>query len=408
MPHSATGYGEIQVNRTYLVEMEHATETTEGKLSLSGQESAPPTTLAMVTWIHGQVAGMQEGRVVPVLFRDKAERNAYYAVDSASSDLADYQGEVATADWQMELTRLGAENEIDIQSRLTGAVRQNDFGVTGVRWHSPAIGHYSYFTGTTIPSNHDRTTEDGAIRIYTGIPANYSPRWGCSPADYLKGGVRLTSNIEVSSENIVEGIKRRIDPTTWVLSNGLINVTPTSTGGTLAIGVWNSGAYRVTNWELWSGGNRVNPWQTASLIRNDPEMVILRLMAGRASTSGGRETLDLTLRRGSQFVEGYLQASDSTSLHIHGQNAAPSASAANGTVAATADDADGIRRACGSANAWDTTDITNCGFTRNSVTSLDFWIGATIGAGTAGETQRGDLQNQYIAAMPEATYAVRR
>lgn len=408
MPHSATGYGEIQVNRTYLVEMEHATETTDGKLSLSGQESAPPTTLAMVTWIHGQIAGMQEGRVVPVLFRDKAKRNAFYAVDSASSDLANYQGEVATADWQLELTRLGAENEIDIQSRLTGAVRQNDFGVTGVRWHAPAIGHYSYFTGSTIPSNHDRTTEDGDIRIYTGIPANYSPRWGCAPTDYLSGGVRLTSTTEVSSENVVEGINRAIGPNDWVLSNGLINVTPTSTGGTLAIGIWSSGAYRTTNWEIWSGGNRLNPWQTASLVRNDPEMVILRLMAARSSITGGRETVDLTLRRGAQFVEGYVQISDATTLHIHGQNAAPSASASNGTVAATADDANGIRRVCGSSRSWNTTDITNCGFTKNSTTTLDFWIGATIGAGTSGATQAADLQNQYIAAMPEATYAVRR
>lgn len=408
MPHSASGYGEIQVNRVNLVEMEKATETTEGKLSLSGQESAPPTTVAMVTWLHGQIAGMQEGRVIPVLFRDKAERNGYYAVDTASSDLTDYQNEVALSDWQIELSRLGAENEIDIQSRLTGAVRQNDFSVTGVRWHAPAIGHYSYFTGSTIPSNHDRVTEDGTIRVYTGIPSNYSPRWGCSPADYLKGGARLTSTVEVSSENTVEGIKRRIDPTTWVLSNGLINIAPTSTGGTLAVGIWSAGSYKTTYWEIWTGGNRINPWQTASLIRNDPEMVILRLMAGRASDTGGRETVDLTLRRGAQFVEGYLQTSDAADLGVRGQNATASASASNGTVAATSDDANGIRRVCGSSRSWNTTNTTNCGFTKNAVNKLDFWIGATIGAGTSGATQRGDLQSQYMAAMPEATYAVRR
>lgn len=408
MPHSATGYGEIQVNRVYLVEMERATETADGKLSLTGQESAPPTTVAMVKWLHGQIAGMQEGRVIPVLFRDKAVRNGYYAVETATSDLTDYQDEVALADWQIDLKRLGSENEVDIQSRLTGAVRQNDFSVTGVRWHAPAIGHYSYYTGLTIPSNHDRPCEDGTIRVYTGIPNNAQPKWGCSPIDYLKGGARLTTTNEVSSENVVEGINRPLGANNWNLSNGIINVAPTATGGTLAIGIWDGSAYRNTNWELWSGGNRINPWQTATLIRNDPEVVILRLMAGRASTTGGREVVDLTLRRGSQFVEGYIQISESTSLHIHGQNAAPSASASNGTVAATANDANGIRRVCGSARSWTTTDTANCGFTKNSATVLDFWIGATIGAGTAGETQRGDLQNQYIAAMPEITYAVRR
>lgn len=408
MPHSASGYGEIQVNRVYLVEMEKATEATDGKLTLSGQESAPPTTVAMVTWLHGQISGMQEGRVIPVLFRDKNERNGYYSVTSASSDLTNYQDEVAIADWQIDLQRLGAENEIDIQSRLTGAVRQNDFSLTGVRWHAPAIGHYAYLTGTTLPSNHDRVTEDGTIRVYTAIPANTSPRWGCDPTNYLKGGARITSTIEVSSENTVEGINRRIGPSDWNLSNGLINVSPTVTAGTLAIGIWSSGSYKVTNWEIWSGANTLFAWKSASIIRNDPEMCILRLVAERSSTTGGRETVDLTLRRGAQFVEGYLQVTEAANLRVSGQNAATSASAAQGYVAATANDANGIRRVCGSAHSWTTTNTTNCGITKNATTTLDFWIGATIGTGTSGETQAVDLQNQYIAAMPEATYAVRR
>lgn len=408
MPHSASGYGEIKLNHVYLVEMERATETSDGKLSLAGQESSPPTTVAMVTWLHGQIAGMQEGRVVPVTFRDKNERDGYYTLTSASSDLTNYQNEVALADWQIELDRLGAENEIDLQSRLTGAVRQNDFAVTGVRWHAPSINHYAYYTGSTIPSNHDRVTEDGTIRVYTSIPANTSPRWGCAPVDYLKGAVRVVSPTEVSSENIVEGIDRKIGPTDWTLSNGLINVTPTSTGGILTIGLYSSSAYRTVNWEVWTGVDRLNTFQSATLIRNDPEMVILRLMAARSASTGGREILDLTLRRGAQFVEGYLQTSDAANLQIVGSNAATSASASNGTVAATANDANGIRRCCGSAHTWNTTNTTNCGLTKNSATTLDFWIGATIGAGTSGETQVGDLQNQYIAAMPEATYGVRR
>jgi hypothetical protein len=408
VPHSASGYGEIQVNRVYLVEMEKATETTAGKLTLNGQESAPPTSVAMVTWLHGQIAGMQEGRVIPVLFRDKDERNGFYSVETASSDLTNYQDEVALADWQIDLQRLGAENEIDIQSRLTGAIRQNDFGVTGVRWHAPAIGHYAYLTGTTVPSNHNRVTEDGTIRVYTGIPNNTSPRWGCAPEDYLKGSARVTSTVEVGTENIVEGINRHIGPSDWVLSNGLINVTPTASAGVLAIGLYSSGSYRTVNWEIRSGGDNLLAWESATLIRNDPEMCILRLLANRSASTGGRESLDLTLRRGAQFVEGFLQVSDSQNLGIQGQNSAASASAANGTVAATANDANGIRRACGSARSWNTTNASNCGLTKNSTTKLDFWIGATIGAGTAGATQVADLQNQYIAAMPEATYGVRR
>lgn len=409
MPHSSSGFGEIKVNRVYLVETETAKEGTDGKLSLEGQESAPPTTVAMVTWLHGQISGMQEGRVVPVTFRDKAERDGYYSVTQATSELTDHQNEVAYAAWNLDMQRLGSEGEIDLQSRLTGAVRSNVYSLPGVRWHAPPIAHYSYHVGSTIPSNHDRITEDGTIRVYTGVPADTSPRWGCSPTDYLGGCVRLTTTGEVSSENQLEGINRRINPAGWTLSNGLINISPTATGGVLSVGLYSGGSYRLHNWDIRSGGNRVNPWQTATVLRNDPEQIILRLMAGRASTTAGREVLDLTLRRGAQFVEGYLQVSEATTLRIWGTDATtPSASASNGTVAATGNDANGLRWCSGSSQAF-THNPTNGGFsTVGSVPSFDFWVGATIGAGTVNETDVSSLQNQYIACMPEATYAVRR
>lgn len=408
MPHSSSGFGEIKVNRVYLVERESAHEDTDGKLTLAGQESAPPTTVAMVTWLHGQISGMCEGKVIPITFRDKAERDGYYAVNTASSDLTDYQNELAFADWTLDLTRLGSEAEVDLQSRLTGAVRQNDFSLTGTKWHAPSIGHYAYFTGTTIPSNHNRVTEDGTIRVYTVVPNNTSPRWGCAPENYLVGASRLTSTAFVSTENVVEGINREIPVTGWTLSNGLINVTPHASAGRLTIGLYSSGAYKTIDWDVQVGGSNLLAWQTLSILRNDPEQMVIRLTAQRSASAGGRDTLDLTLRRGAQFVEGYLQTSSSATLGIAAANASTSASAANGSVSATATDANGIRRTCGSARSWTTTNTTNCGLSKNSVTALDFWIGATIGAGTALQSDAAALQNQYIGAMPEATYAVRR
>lgn len=409
MPHSSSGFGEIKVNRVYLVETETAKEGTDGKLGLEGQESAPPTTVAMVTWLHGQISGMQEGRVIPVTFRDKAERDGYYSVTSASSELTDYQNEVAFASWSLDLQRIGGENEVDLQSRLTGAVRQNDFSVTGTRWHAPAIGHYAYLTGTTLPSNHDRVTEDGTIRVYTAIPASTSPRWGSTATNYLKGAVRLTDTTYVASENQVEGINRTISASAWSLSNGLINVSPTATAGRLRVGLYSSGSYKNADWDIRSGGNNLTDWKSATLLRNDPEQVVLRLTCERSASTGGRETLDLTLRRGAQFVEAYLQVSESTTLRVWGANATPSASASNGTINATGNNADGIRPCCGTARTYGSINATNGGFnSAASVVKLDFWLGATIGAGTASETDSTALQNQYIGSMPEATYAVRR
>lgn len=410
MPHSSSGFGEIKVNRVYLVEKETAKEGTDGKLGLEGQESAPPTTVPMVTWLHGQIAGMQESRVIPVTFRDKVERNGYYSVTNANSELTDFQGEVALATWQIELQRLGSEQEIDLQSRLTGAVRANNFSLTGTKWHAPPIAHNSYYTGTTIPSNFDRVTEDGTIRVYTSIPANTSPKWGCDPDDYLGGAARLTSTTYVTSENEVEGINRRVGTTGWTLSNGLINVTPHASAGRLTIGAYAGGSYRTVDWNIQSGGVNLLAWQSIAILRNDPEQVVIRLTSNRSASAGGRDTLDLSLRRGAQFVEAYLQTSTSANLGINTANATAATSGANGTVSATAT-SNSIRPICGTSKTWTTTNTANCGFTKNSVTVLDFWIGAKIsnsGAGTASQDDEAALANQYIGSMPEATYAVRR
>lgn len=407
MPHSSTGYGEIKVGRVYLVEKEVAKETSDGKLTVAGQESSPPTTLAMVTWLQGQIAGMGEGRLVPVTFRDKAERNGYYTVTQTSSDLTDYQSEVATCDWTIDLQRLGSDPEVDIQSRLTGAVRANNFSVTGTAWHAPAIGHYAYYTGTTSPSNFDRTSANGNIRIYSGIPANISPKWGCDPLNYHAGRVQLTSTTYVSTENEVEGVNRQIGVTGWTLSNGVVNVTPHASAGRLTIGVYNSG-YQNVDWDVKIGGSNLGVWRSATVLRNDPEQVVLRLTAERNTGTAGRDTLDLTLRRGAQFVEGYLQTNTSANLQIGGANTSASASASNGIVQASAGT---NRRICGTAKTFNTTDTANCGFTKNSSTFLDFWIGAKVtasGAGTASQDDSTALQNQYIGALPEVTYVVQR
>lgn len=404
MPHSASGYGEIRIGRFYVVEMEKATETIDGKMSVTGQESSPPTTpAALVTFLHGQVAGMQVGKLLPVQFRDKAERNGYYAVESASSDLTDYQSEVVIADWQIDLTRQGSEKEVDIQSRLTGAVRSNDFSLTGTRWHSPAIGHYAYHTGTSLPSGSvTRTGSDGAQVVYLGVPSGIHPKWGCTPANYYGGRARITDTLEVSSENEVEGINRQISATGWGLSNGLINVTPTTSAGIIDVQYYNGTSFVSNTWRLQRNFINVAAWDSATILRNDFEECVLRLTC--TVSGGGRNSVDLKLKRGSRFVEGYFQTSVSTSLKVMPNNlvAATSGSGYQVQTAGT------HRWTCGSARTV-TFDNTNGGITKSSTTTMDFYIGAVINAAAPNTGDAAtDLRDQYIASMPELTYAVRR
>ncbi len=407
MPHSSSGFGEVRVNRTYLVEKESAKEDIDGKLSLAGQESSPPTTVALVTYLHGAVSSMQKGVVLPVTFRDKNERDGFYTCTNASSELKNYQNEVATADWTLDLLRGGSHTEVDLQSRLTGAVRQNDFAQAGERWHAPAINHYSYQTGLTdVSSWVDRTSTDGTIRVYRAIPASTQPKWGCTPTNYYLGRVKIFDTLEVSSENEVEGVDRQLSTVGWSMNNGLVNVTATASAGIIDVQSYSGGAYRANLWNIQRNAVNVQAWQSVTVLRNTFEQCIIRLTANIVSAPG-RVTLDLSLRRGSRFVEGYFQSSSSTTLKV--VNVTTTASTAGtGYIVKTSNDGNGNRVIVGSARSF-TNDTTLGGLSKASTTSLDFYLGAVISATSpASGDAAADIQNQYIGTLPESTYLVRR
>lgn len=363
-------WGDLRIGRLLLRETfkENESAGTARTLSLEGQESSPPLTRTELVWRHDNVTALESGCVLPLTFTDKPERNAYATVDSVSADYTEYRNEVLTSDWQLGLTRLGSDAEVDLQSRLTGVARVNDFGLAGERWHAPPIGHYGYQTGTSNPTSMTRTGLDGTITVYRSIPTGVSPRWGCAPTSYLNGRVRLTS-----SGTELCGVDQSLSATGWALTNGLVNVAP-GASGTLDVQAYADGAWRSKEWNVSVAGSAssITSWDGATLLRNDCEHVIVRLTKG---LNPGRATLDLALRRGSRTVEGYLQTSTSNTLAVYRATAETNTSfAASGYVTATDDDSDGNRFAVGSARTFTT--HTNGGIQKTATTSLDFWIGA--------------------------------
>ncbi|MFE7237180.1 hypothetical protein [Streptomyces sp. NPDC057580] len=368
-------YGDLQLGRLLLRETFKAGESGSDSrtMELEGQESSPPLTRAALVWRHDNLCALDQGCILPVTWTDKPERNGYYQVANASADYTEYRGEVVTSDWKVSLTRLGSEAETDIQSRLTGLVRANDFSLTGERWHAPPIGHYGYYTGASNPTTMTRTGLDGTMTVYRGVPANVSPRWGCAPTSYLNGRVRLTS-----SGTELCGTDQSLPSTGWALTNGLVNIT-TSASATLDVQAYTGGAWRSKLWNISVAGSAssITSWDGATLLRNEPEQVILRLTKG---LNPGRATLDLALRRGSCFVEGYLQVGTSNTLAAYRSTPETNTSfAASGYVTATGDDPDGNVFAIGSARAFIA--HPNGGIIK-SAAALDFWIGAvTTGMG---------------------------
>ncbi|MFD9223821.1 hypothetical protein ACFWDI_28410 [Streptomyces sp. NPDC060064] len=396
-------WGSIRLGRTLLRERFTAAETGIARsMDLDGQESNPPLTRVVLVATHDNINALDSDAPIAVTWTDKPERNGFYQVKGCNSTITEHVGDRVLADWKIGLDRLGSAGEVDLQSRLTGAVRLNDFSLTGERWHAPPIGHYAYYTGSTNPTSMTRATLDGTITVYRSIPAAASPRWGCSPLDYLKGRVRVT---DTTAGLEVDGTQRPVPATAWALSNGLVNVTPTVTAGVIDVQAYTGSAWHSKLWNVTIGGSNVATWDSATLLRNDLEHIVLRLTASR---SPGRATVDLALRRGSRILEGYLQSGSSATLAVYRQASETNTSfAASGYVIATGNDGDGNRFAAGSARTF--TAHANGGVSKASATALDFWLGVQAGGGSpASGDAATDLRNQYVGSLAEATYCVRR
>lgn len=391
---------DLQLGRLTLRETMTFTESAyQGwSLHISGIEVCPLLTRDEVWDRFDGVLGAQ-GSLVPAMWEEKAERNGYYTINSASGEVVDRKRQnITTIAWKIGLQRHGADTDVDLETRLSGAVRANDFSLVGERWHAPPVGHFGYYSGSTLPSTMTRASTDGAVTVYRGVPAGVSPRWGCRVEDYLRGRVKvLTSGVERV------GTSHRLATDGWELSNGLVRVRPLTTGGSLEVAAFTGGAWRPKAWWVDVGG-QVTGWDSASVLRNDVEQVIVRLMAVRSPV--GRIHLDLTLRRGSRFVEGYLQRGDSGTMSVYLTTPETLTDSTSYVVRST-NDADGNRVIAGSARNFDP--HANGGLTRTTSTAMDFWLGVVAGGGAAvSGDQATNLRDQYIGALPEQTAAVRR
>jgi hypothetical protein len=402
----AVDWGTVTVGRISLRETFSVAETggSTPTLALEGQEASPDLSREALYQLHENLLALEVGKVYPLTFEDKPERDGYYTLNSNSAEVVEYRNDLVLCDWKLAFNRLGSQNDIDLQSRLTGATRANDFSLTGETTHAPALEHYGYYTGATSPSSMTRTGLDGSLTVYRNVPAGVSPRWGATAAEALTGRVRLVSSGIAPAGVELDGCMHVMSPTAWTLSNGLVNLSPSVSAGVLDVASYSGGSYHSKLWRVTVGG--VAPvWDAATVLRNDLEMVHVRLTASR---SPGRVALDLTLRRGSRLIEGRLQSGSSTTLGLALVTPETNVNtSASGYMTATSNDADGNRFVCGSARTF--TGSTNGSLTKASSNDWSFFIGAVIAGGSAvsGDTAL-DLRNQYIGFMAEQTYGVKR
>lgn len=403
-------WGTVLIGRMTLRETFTASDATDGStgaraVSLTGEESSPPLTLAELAQRREDLAGLN-GRLVPVRFSTKSDLDGWYTVTDAGAEITNWSSEVAKFSWSLKLSRAGAANAIDLESRLTGAGRQNAYGQAGERWHAPSASATGYFTGTSQPfGSIDRAlATEGTITVFRGVPSGVSPRWSSTLADYGRGRSRvLVDGVERTAQDVVVGASA------WSMSNDLIRVSP-GASATLQVEAWDGSAWDRIDWNASVSGSTsgaITTWRAASVLRNDYELTTVRLMSG--TTAAGRVTLDLSLRRGSRFVETYLQSDVAATPSWYRSAAeAGTASASTAYVSATGNDAGGNRYVIISAGPF-TANTAQGGLTRAAARTLDAGIGSVVGGGSAvaGNTA-ASLRDQYILALAERTAAVIR
>jgi hypothetical protein len=370
-------------------------------VKITGQESYPPQTKAEVRARHRNVLGLL-GATVPAVWTDKSVADGYFAITDASSDLTDFaQGALLTAAWSMTLTRVGGERDVEFESRVPTIARSTELvGQTPSFWHAPPPDTEDYYTGATVPSaTVTRTSSEGAIVVYRGIPASVAPRWTCPAGGYMDASPRVS----------FDGLRHAgIDTpvlSVWQVDNGLVRILGNG-DATFSVSAWDpdvSAWASVKSYVPTVNGTALTGVPELTVLRNDPEEVTVRLSYPLAP---GRATVDLGLRRGSRFVTGVFKRHASATLGV-ARTAAEAATVVTGGLRATSADADGNRFVMGSSKTL-TTVTTTAAISKASQTALDFFLGHEVGSSPASGDAFADLLVQYLGTSGDRTRPVRR
>lgn len=367
----------------------------------------------------------QIDKLIAVTYSEDSSYDGFYVLRGVDVDarhrLGSLQG-VGLFEYDLDLEWVGDHSSVEFLSNLTGVLVTNDHGITDgeqVYWHAPPVAGDDAYTAGGGTDAISRTTEDGAIPVFTGLTFTNglaAAKWGCSPANFYKGAARIDVNGYTRT-----GKNAPMTPDSFVLGNGLIEVRAEESGGT-TIGDIGIRAYNGTwgSWTpfdiVWNSTVDIPEWHYFTIVRNDPEVCTIRLVrdADESPPTDNRHTLDITLRRGSQTAACYYTYSSAVPLTIDrastdaGVNVTPTGGSSVMAIVDSANDGDGNQWIVGSSNT-DATDTTNGGIDLASSATHDFFLGFVIdGTSATGDDTAEALCLQYLGWTGEIVQATRR
>jgi hypothetical protein len=381
-------------------------EQSNGTRTLTLEGDLVGSTLADTRALRDELAASKTDRTIPVTFDGDVSLDGFYRLIDVQVATMNVPG-AGHVPFSVTLERVGTDADIVHRSILTTAVRANDHGIIAAESqpvHAPAGGHDAY---SAVVGGLNRTSSDGVVRVYQSI-TDTRPTWTSEVANWYNGAATISTGGYVRA-----GLSTPNDLTTWILSNGLVRVTPNATGGRIDVEHYDGTQWETAKtWRVTITGADVGAWEWLSILRNDPEETTIRLQ--NSVTGGGHNTLDLTLTRGSRSVTGYVTIPTAASITIRlatgeaGATVTPTGATTPVAVDAAANDADGNRYIVGAA-ATHSSDTTLGGLSKSSVTELGFFVGSEIGGSSAvsGDTS-ADICLQYLGLTAETVRSLKR
>jgi len=399
--------------------------------------------------------------VIPVVWGAEPTRNGFYSINSVRVIGEGPWLGVAQFDCEITMTRMQDYRAPLLIAQKYGTRRDNVAGdVTAAdnTWrHSLPLYVDGYTPALQVGTWRSASVEDYTSVIeavpmvmrQTGHPPDANEHsYRIVPDQYYTGAATILTGTAlptahgvdpasfINSYHIVTGQNWRILPRRWVLSNGLIRIWPDPTNEQFHIQVYVSGSG-------WEGGDNVTTvgpksfkfesgvttafilgahsgnatdWASASIIRNSPEEVAIRLLAAYDETgtpNASRDephTVDIYLRRGYRSVSFHLFDSVGGSVS-YDLNTSPNASESGWTAVAGGG---GFRRTSNDLSGNQIVVATSR--TRTSPSNsevrgagagngyVDFGVGISVGgSGSVAPDTPDDICMEHYDASPEFT-----
>lgn len=375
---------------------------TERRVRLTGEESAPPRTVAEAEAIARNIAALTDSDdPLPIVAATSSDLTGWYRVRQATATVRRHQDTVVVL-WAIDADRLGRDgSDSQLEATLTGPrPRTSPFPTAGEAWHGLPAAAVAPFYGTSSPSIVNRTTVAGDVVVVSRSIPEGACRYILTPADALIGAVAL----QMAGQAVLGRSGHDDSPTDWQLDNGLVRVRHSSTEA-FRLSCSNGSAWESEeDWRVTAVDGSVGLGQPSSvqILRNDIAMAALRLVWEKDQE---RVTADLALRRGSRYATVVVRSSAGSTIGLHINDTSVANEA--GYRYRGADDSDGNRWVLGTPDSQSNTDPSGWRGIERTGGLLNAFAGLEVGGSSAAAGDaRLTMWEQYMSDQSELTRVI--